>query len=460
MPSPWVAPGLVRFADAKQDHPYQREEIFGPEAALYPVVDLDHAIAAANDSDYGARRLGDDARPRPLRILQSVASAAGILNWNRGTIGASGRLPFGGGKRSGNDRPAGILSTVYCSRAAVAPRIRGRLRPDFAAARDAATVSWHRTVLMGDPSHFSVKGGANPHTRTWLGTRRSVDRDRARSSSGSACATRSAITACASSSCRADPGQPGLVYPANAGFLLPLDAEKPRFEKLFYLSNLIATRAGERTHYDRVVRATGFRTAAIPEHLRFEGEADFFPAGDVHLLTHGRLEDQRFVPRVGIPPWKRVYGFRTDARVEPFLAPLVAPRPVLRVELVLEAHYHGDTALCAFGPHREHLLAWTPAIAPESWERLRESLRRALIELSDEDAARYAANSFTYTPSGQRGAVRESFLFLPGGVSDRLLGQVRERGTTPITVDVSEFLKKGGGSVKCMIGDLGPVEVA
>jgi succinylglutamic semialdehyde dehydrogenase len=39
----------------------------------------------------------------------------GILNWNRGTIGASGRLPFGGGSRSGNDRPAGILAAVYCS---------------------------------------------------------------------------------------------------------------------------------------------------------------------------------------------------------------------------------------------------------------------------------------------------------------------------------------------------------
>ena len=39
----------------------------------------------------------------------------GILNWNRGTVGASGRLPFGGLGRSGNDRPAGILSTVYCT---------------------------------------------------------------------------------------------------------------------------------------------------------------------------------------------------------------------------------------------------------------------------------------------------------------------------------------------------------
>jgi N-dimethylarginine dimethylaminohydrolase len=46
---------------------------------------------------------------------------------------------------------------------------------------------------------------------------------------------------------------------------------------------------------------------------------------------------------------------------------------------------------------------------------------------------------------------------LPGGVSERLQSQIRERGVNPVVVDVSEFLKKGGGSVKCMIGDLGVV---
>ena len=40
---------------------------------------------------------------------------AGSLNWNKGTVGASGKLPFGGSGRSGNDRPAGITSTVYCT---------------------------------------------------------------------------------------------------------------------------------------------------------------------------------------------------------------------------------------------------------------------------------------------------------------------------------------------------------
>lgn len=117
-------------------------------------------------------------------------------------------------------------------------------------------------------------------------------------------------------------------------------------------------------------------------------------------------------------------------------------------------HYHGDTALAAFGPAREFLLAYRDAIAPADWPRLTAAFGDALIELSTGDAQRYAANSFTYTPSGQSS---ESFLVLPRGVSGRLLSQVRERGVTPLTADVSEFLKKGGGSVKCMIGDLGAV---
>jgi N-dimethylarginine dimethylaminohydrolase len=313
-------------------------------------------------------------------------------------------------------------------------------------------VAWRRAVLMGDPSHFSVQGGANPHTRTRLGTRRSVDRERAvfqwerlRDTLRDHGVRVIVVPA--------DPGAPGLVYPANAGFLPALEAEMPSRDKTFYLSNLIETRAGERPHYARVLAAAGFRVKEIPARYRFEGEADFFPVDDAYVLTHGRLVEQRFVAHLGVPPWKRVYGFRTDASVEAFLTPLVAPRPVLRIELVLEAHYHGDTAICAFGPRRRHILVWPPALAPAGMALLRERFGDRLIELSDADAARYAANSFSLTHG------TESILFLPAGVSDRLLAQVRECGVAPIQVDVSEFLKKGGGSVKCMIGDLGPMAV-
>ena len=310
-----------------------------------------------------------------------------------------------------------------------------------------------RWVLLGDPAHFSVKGGANPHTRTRWGTRRSVDR---------------ALAIRQWQHLRdllrdlglhvlvvpPDPAQPGLVYPANAGFMKDVDAEQPLASRRFTLANLLPSRAGEKPHYRRVLESAGIPCSELDPAYRFEGEADFFPAGGLYLLTHGRLERQRFVPAWGFPPWRRVYGFRTDARVEPLLRAIVgSEREILRIELRLEAHYHGDTALCSFGPGRRFLLAYRAALDPSALGRLRERFREHLIEIRDEDARRYAANSFTYTPPDGS----DSFLVVPAGLSDHLLARIRERKVTPLPVDVSEFLKKGGGSVKCMIGDLGAV---
>jgi N-dimethylarginine dimethylaminohydrolase len=309
-----------------------------------------------------------------------------------------------------------------------------------------------RTILMGDPAHFSVKGGANPHTRTRWGTRRSVDRALAQKQWARLrdllrdLGVRVLVVP-------PDPAHPGLVYPANAGFLSDVDAETPHTQKRFYLANLLPTRAGEKERYRPVLSAAGFEVREIDARFRMEGEADFFPVAGKYVLTHGGIEKQRFVPALGLPPWRRVYGFRTDAAVEPLLREIVAPREIVRVELALEAHYHGDTALCAFGSLREHLLVYRAALAPGGWEKLAAAFGAgALVEIPEADAARYAANSFTLTRGG------ESFLAMPGGVSDGLQARIRERGVTPLLVDVSEFLKKGGGSVKCMIGDLGPVD--
>ena len=303
-----------------------------------------------------------------------------------------------------------------------------------------------RVVLMGDPTYFSIRGGANPHTRTIWGKRKKVDRIKAIAQwrAFARLLTQFGVRVLV---VPPDPTWTGLVYPANAGFLFPLDAPTPIPTKTFCLANLLSSRAGEQPIYDQFLRRCGFRTARL--HARFEGEADFFPVGERYFFTYGRVEVQRFRFRLGVPPYERVYGFRSEIGALAELQQMAGDVEVVPLELRDEAYYHGDTALCAFGPSRQFVLAYLEALMPEACSRLQDSLKDAIIPLNTADAALYAANSFTLEKEDA------SYLFMPTGVSERLLAQIRERGVEPVTVEVSEFLRKGGGAVKCMIGDLG-----
>jgi N-dimethylarginine dimethylaminohydrolase len=304
-----------------------------------------------------------------------------------------------------------------------------------------------RAVLMGDPTHFSIRGGANPHTRTRWGRRKRVDRQRAIAQWHGLARTLerygvAVFVVPAAAAC------PGLVYPANAGVLYPVEASSPAARKCFHLSNLLPTRAAEQPIYAEFLRRLGVPIARL--RAAFEGEADFFPVGDRYLFTYGAIERQRFVPRFGIPPYRRIYGFRSEIAALAELAAIAMEVEVLPVQLVNEAYYHGDTVLCSWGPGRRFLFAYLDGIERGAAARLSAVLGNDLVALSADDAALYAANSYSLTC--EDGA----WVFMPYGVSERLQAQVRERGVTPVLVDVSEFLRKGGGSVKCMIGDLGP----
>jgi len=115
---------------------YEREELFGPDLAVFDAPDEDAAVALANATEYGlAASVHTRSRETFERCLSRIE--CGVVNWNAPTVGASGRLPFGGLKRSGNHRPAALYSTLYCA-APVAvmsgePELdRGRLAPGVA----------------------------------------------------------------------------------------------------------------------------------------------------------------------------------------------------------------------------------------------------------------------------------------------------------------------------------------
>ncbi len=148
-----------------------------------------------------------------------------------------------------------------------------------------------------------------------------------------------------------------------------------------------------------------------------------------------------------------MYGFRSDGRNLDFLRKIVEPKSVYPIQLIDEAYYHGDTVLCSFGSYREYLLAYLSKISKESAEHLQREFKENFIALIPQDGGKFAANSFyTKTEKGK-------FLVMPEGISEELIKRVTATGVTPILVDVSEFLSKGGGSVKCMLCDLGIMEL-
>lgn len=307
-----------------------------------------------------------------------------------------------------------------------------------------------QSVLMGDPAYFEIRSGANPHTRDRWGRRKRVDRSLARAQ------WERFRTLLGDLGVRVHvvepvPGQPGLVFPANAGF---------RFGDAVYLSNLHPGRAGEREHYRSALDRIGLSVRQLPCPYRFEGEADFIPVGDpsgdparrLFLFTYGRLEPARWALRRGWPPYRRVYGFRSDQRALAALQGIVGRVEILPLELIDEAHYHGDTVLCPFGPHQEFLLAYLGGLSQASADRLQERLGERVVRLSESDGRRFAANSFQV--AAQRGGRRPAVLLMPEGLSPAAYEAVRARGVDPLPVNVSEFMEKGGGSVKCMLLNL------
>jgi succinylglutamic semialdehyde dehydrogenase len=110
-PGNFLTPGLLDVSGLA-DRP--DVELFGPILQLVRVDDFDSAIREANNMSFGlsAALLSDNGELYE-RFLRRIR--AGVVNWNRQTTGASGRLPFGGVGASGNHRPSGYFAADYCS---------------------------------------------------------------------------------------------------------------------------------------------------------------------------------------------------------------------------------------------------------------------------------------------------------------------------------------------------------
>ena len=106
-----VSPGLI---DVTEMSDRSDEELFGPLLNVIRVKDFDAAIQEANDTAYGlSAGLLSSNEDCYKQFIHQIR--AGIVNWNRQTTGASGKLPFGGSGMSGNHRPSAYFAVDYCS---------------------------------------------------------------------------------------------------------------------------------------------------------------------------------------------------------------------------------------------------------------------------------------------------------------------------------------------------------
>ncbi|MEZ4814377.1 MAG: aldehyde dehydrogenase family protein [Bdellovibrionota bacterium] len=112
----YVAPSIHLVSKWNAESSYQNHEIFGPDMFFCPIDSLDEGIEATNANQYG---LSFSLFSPKLEDFNYVADRVdvGLAYWNKPTVGASALLPFGGWKRSGNHRPAGIFAIYACTQA-------------------------------------------------------------------------------------------------------------------------------------------------------------------------------------------------------------------------------------------------------------------------------------------------------------------------------------------------------
>ncbi|MGW9113427.1 dimethylargininase [Microbacterium sp. NPDC055683] len=204
------------------------------------------------------------------------------------------------------------------------------------------------------------------------------------------------------------PGYPDMVYTANGGFVVDGIAYGPSFRYV--------ERQGEAPAFIDWFRANGFDTV-VPEEVN-EGEGDFLLAGDVILAGT---------------------GFRSTGDSHAEVA-RVFDREVISLNLVDARFYHLDTALSVLDPVAEDgrtTIAYLPGAFDDASRAVLERRFPDAIRVSDEDGAVFGLNSAS---DG-----RNVF------ISPRATGfekQLRDRGYTPILIDLSELLL-GGGGIKC-----------
>ncbi|MBI2862349.1 MAG: hypothetical protein HYX89_05990, partial [Chloroflexi bacterium] len=208
-----------------------------------------------------------------------------------------------------------------------------------------------------------------------------------------------------------DPGVdlPDMVFTANGGLVYGDRFLASRFR--------YPQRRPEAPRFAAWFQARGYQVFWPPEGAYFEGAGEARFCGELLLAGH---------------------GFRSSRESHKFLAQALSCS-VLSLELVDPRFYHLDLALSVLDD--ETVVFYPGAISQESQRALREAVPRT-IAIGEEEAMAFACNAVAI----------DGTMVMSSGAS-RLPHLLQEMGYRVIEVEVSEFVKAGGG-VRCLTLEL------
>jgi N-dimethylarginine dimethylaminohydrolase len=203
-----------------------------------------------------------------------------------------------------------------------------------------------------------------------------------------------------------EPGLPDMVFAANGATVIGGKALGARFR--------YPERTAEGERYLSWLQQNGYPAALEPRRVN-EGEGDNVFAGQAILAGH---------------------GFRTEAAAASELADVFGV-PVISLRLTDPRFYHLDTALVVLD---SDTVAYYPPAFDDASRAALASHFAELIEAKDEDAGVLGLNAIS---DGRH-------VVLPVQATG-LATQLATAGFEPVPVDLSEFLKAGGGPKCCTL---------
>lgn len=260
-------------------------------------------------------------------------------------------------------------------------------------------------ILLCDPEHFEVKDAKNPFM---VGQENQVDFELARKQWARLKYAYLNLNVAVDVLASVD-GLEDMVFTANQVLPFLSGENKPQ---VLLAEMRHDSRQREIVYFQKWFEKKGYGIHALKSsELKFEGQGDALWHADKNLLWGG-------------------FGQRTDEKVYEEVS-LIVDAPVAKLRLAHQRFYHLDTCFCVLD--HDSVLLYAPAFDKQGLDLIRHYFKN-VVEVSDQDANNFICNSVVI---GRKVLIQKG--------SDSAAKQLQNLGFETIEIDVSEFMKSGGG---------------